>query len=413
FRRTLALRKFCRRHGFEVVLQSVCNTDGTSDCPVCLFKATEGGAIVVLDVDPVEQPPTNFNEPDLALYLLLNALGADQTTLGQYVSPATSEKRFRDEVAELGQRLPALVVRGQSNPDLPRPDQFVELGAADESFGLPRPPRPLILIRSGLAGDDLDGVYGTMLWLKSLVRPYPYTCPYTLELISRFRLAWLPLCAPYHPDNGWRRHDDTAALEMDMDTDPDTLGAIIDITHTPGPHMRWIVSDPTLRRRLQAQLPDLVDRMLNKRFFGRGVLHDRPTGDPSNRPWGFQKILPHVVADTDGAFDTKFHKQAIAAGATAIRLEFPGPPAYLATDSIRRTDLVAQSLEMTVGLLYGWIAMNRQPSPMRIAAPSFSNGHVARLMTLNDTGPTATPKKIKPGQALSIQSATAICIATT
>ena len=102
----------CERHGYEVVLDSVCCTDASSDHPVCLFKPTEAGGVVVLDVEAAEAAATNFDEPDLALFLVSSALGLDQNVVGQYVSPARDEKEFRNEVDELGQRYPALVVHG-------------------------------------------------------------------------------------------------------------------------------------------------------------------------------------------------------------------------------------------------------------------------------------------------------------
>ena len=411
FRRTLALREFCRRHGFEVVLRSLCNTDATSDCPIGLFKPTEGGGIVVLDVEPAEETPTNLDEPDLAFYLLCNVLGAEQNTLGQYTCPARTEKELRREVGELGERYPGLAVRGCDHPDKPRRDQLVEVGGVQEDCNVPVVPRPVILIRTGLRGDDADGVYGTMIWLKNLVRPEPYVCPYAAELISRYRLAWVPLCAEWHQGQGWSRPADTAELPMEAEFEARVLAAVIDVTSTPTRAVRAVVSDEAARRRWATLLPELARRFLDNRFFYRSVPAGQPVGDRTAVDWRFQRLVPQVVADETGVFDTDFHRRAAAAGATLIRLEFPGTPADLTNGSIWRTDLVAQTLEHVVGLIYGWIAINRQDKGLRIKAPAPQAGTRARRITMRGSQPVVAAQRPTPGKPVPLPRAAALCIA--
>ena len=411
FRRTLALREFCRRHGFEVVLRSVCNTDATSDCPIGLFKPIEGGGIMVLDVEPAEETPTNFDEPDLAFYLLCNILGADQNALGQYICPARTEKELRREVGELGERFAELVVRGSDHPDKPRRDQLVEVGGVREDCNVPVVPRPVVLIRTGLRGDDADGLYGTMIWLKSLLRPEPYVCPYAAELISRYRLAWVPLCAEWHQAQGWSRPADTAELPITAEFEDRALAAVIDVTSTTTRALRVVGSDASVRKRWAALLPEFARRFLDNRFFYRSVPAGRPVGDRTVMDWRFQKLVPQVVVDRAGVFDTDLHRRAAAAGATLVRLEFPGTPADLTNGSIWRTDLVAQTLEHVVGLIYGWIAINRQDKPVRINAPALRAGNEARRITMRGSQPVAVPLRLTAGKTVSLPRAAALCIA--
>ena len=412
FRRSVAMRQFCGRHGFETILESECNTDAASGCPVCLYKPMDEGGIVVLDVEPAESVATNFDEPDLAFYVLLNVLGIEQNVLGQYVVAARHEKEFRDEVAELGQRYPELVVRGCDHPDKPRRDQVIEVGGRDESPGLPVVPRPLILIRTGLRGDDTDGIYGTMLWLKTLVRPQPYVCPYAQELISRFRLAWIPLCAEWHSGNGWRRPDDAGVLDVTAEIEPHSLAAVIDVTSAPIRRVRVVVSDEGRRARYADLLPELFRRFTDGRFFYRCVPPGECIHDRADMQWRTEQFIPEVVGDEMGAFGSDLHRRAAAAGAVLIRLEFPGPTADLSTGSIRRTDLVATTLEHVVGLQYGWVAMNRQVRSVRIAPPSVGPDATARILKMADSEPAATPCPLRPDKRVLLPPANALCIAS-
>jgi len=407
FRRSPAFREFCERHGFETVLLSECETDATSDRSVCVYKPTEGGAIVVLDIDPAESVPTNFDEPDLALYLLLNVLGRSQTSLGQYVAPARSEKELRDEIAEVGTRFAAFAVRGDDHPDRSRQDQFVEVGAGNESYGLPVAPRPLILIRSGLRGDDHDSVYGTLLWLKNLVRTGRFACPYAEELLARFRLAWVPLCAEWHAGQGWRRPAEPAPIETAGEFEPRTIAALIDVAATRRRQVRVVVADGTARRRYAELLPELARRLTNGRFFYRSVPADRSIHERHTMDWRIQQIEPRVVLD-EAAFDSDLHRNAAAAGATLIRLEFPGPAADLSTGSIWRTDLVATTIEHVIGLQYGWLAANRYGTPVRITPPAPSTGAKARFLKVADGELVARTETIPPGKPVLLQPGAAL-----
>ncbi|MEE9294204.1 MAG: hypothetical protein V3W34_04455, partial [Phycisphaerae bacterium] len=87
FRRGAAVNKLCRDHGYEVVMTAQTDSDSTSDHPICLYKPVAGGAVIVFDVDPLETSPTTCGESNLAVFMLLNMLGADQAAVGQYSVP--------------------------------------------------------------------------------------------------------------------------------------------------------------------------------------------------------------------------------------------------------------------------------------------------------------------------------------
>ena len=122
-----------------------------------------------------------------------------------------------------------------------------------------------------------------------------------------------------------------------------------------------------------------------------------------------EELEPRIVRD-QAAFDSDLHRNAAAAGATLIRLEFPGPVADLTTGSIWRTDLVATTLEHVVGLQYGWLAMNRQAQPARITPPQPGPSIEARVLKIVNGQPTATPQIIQPGSPVCLQTANALCI---
>ncbi len=173
--------------------------------------------------------------------------------------------------------------------------------------------------------------------------------------------------------------------------------------------MRVVVADETVRRRWAELLPGLARRFCHGRFFYRCVPPGKPVHHRSGMHWRMQELEPLVVRD-QGAFDSDLHRNAAAAGATLIRLEFPGPTADLTTSSIWRTDLVATTLEHVIGLQYGWLAMNRRTQPVWVTPPKLGPGTEARVWKIRDGQPVATPQIIQPGSQVWLQTATALCI---
>ncbi len=354
--RSAALNRLRKERGYEVVLRSMTDQDSTSEHPVCLYKPTDGGGVIVFDVDPVETLPTTCDEPNIAAYVLMNMVGVDQTSLGQYAVPVETEQEWIDILKEISTRYPALVLTGRRREEL-----FFELGTPVETLGLPKPRRPLLLIRTGLRGDDMTGIYGALWYLKQLVRTDPYGNPYVRNLVDRFRLAWIPLCAPWQPIGS---NESFAAASVDAVAEFETgsVAAVIDVTDAPRQQLRVLYhSEDGDYARQASALPALAADFSAGRYFYRTVENGSPIGRRDELAWRFEKLIPEVAIDPR-AFDTDFHRGAAEAGARLIRIEVPGSIANFVCNSIWRTDLVATTLEHVIGLQYGLLAANRLAS---------------------------------------------------
>jgi hypothetical protein len=355
-RRSAALNRLRKQRGYEVILRSMTDQDSTSEHPVCLYKPTDGGAVIVFDVAPVETLPTTCDEPNIAAYLLMNMLGVDQTSLGQYAAPVETEQQWIDILKEISTRYPALVLTGKRREEL-----FFELGTPVETLGLPKPRRPLLLIRTGLRGDDMAGIYGTLWYLKQLVRTDPYGNAYVRNLVDRFRLAWIPLCAPWQPIGSY---ESLPAGNADAVAEFETgaVAAVIDVTDAPRRQLRILYhSEDGDYARQASALPALAADFSAQRYFYRSVENGSPIGRRDELAWRFEKLIPHVAIEPR-AFDTDFHCGAAEAGARLIRIEVPGSNVNFICNSIWRTDLAATTLEHVIGLQYGLLAANRLAS---------------------------------------------------
>jgi hypothetical protein len=365
FRETRAFKAFCAKHNFLTVLRSETDADATSEKPVCLYKPTAGGGILVMDITPIESEPTTLDEPNLALFVLLNALGADQTSYGYYLAPPRSHREFWEELVEFGQRYPEFVVRGGQYPYRRDKRLVVQLGPDPETFGLPLVPRPTILIRTGLTGNDLDGLYGTLLWLKQLARAAPYSCPYLEALTSRYRLVWIPLCAEWPEGTGWRQSNGSMRV-FEGGFDPASVAVVVEITN--GRCRQLQVTVPPGSRghaRCAPALPGLWRELFSGRYFHRAAAEATPLGDHHGVAWRHDTLLPRVVADA-GKFSSPFHRAAAAAGAQLVRLETPNSPADFICNSVWRTDRVATLLETVIGLHCGLLVQNRRGSDLTL-----------------------------------------------
>lgn len=368
FRETRAFKAFCAKHDFLTVLRSETDADATSEKPICLYKPTPGGGILVMDVTPIESDPTTLDEPNLALFVLLNALGADQTSLGQYIAPPSSHREFWQELFEFGERYPEFVVRGGQHPYQRDKRLVVQLGPDPETFGLPVVPRPTILIRTGLTGDDLDGLYGTLLWLKQLVRAVPNSCPYLEALASRYRLVWIPLCAEWPEGTGWRpTNGSMRAFESDFDLA--SVALAVEVTNGSRRELRVTVPPGSRGHKRCAQaLPALWRELFAGRYFHRAPAEGTPLDDHHGATWRQDTAGPQVVAEA-GMFSSPFHRAAAAAGAQLIRLETPNSPADFMCNSVWRTDRVATLLETVIGLHCGVLVQNRRGSDLTLTLP--------------------------------------------
>jgi len=364
FRKNREFQEFCARHGLATQLVSMCDRDATSDQPICLYKATDAGALFVLDIEPVEAAGSTFAEPVTAMHWLLAVLGQGGSGLGQYVEPIRKEVHLREVIREMGARFEGFVVHDADVPADEVSEQLVTLGREDQSYGLPFQPKPLILIRSGLVAGDVESFYAAMLWFKQLIRMPPYSCPYADALAARFRLAWIPFAAPWEARDGWRRTACPPHRPMSVETQEASLAAMIDVVSLPRNRIRLVLpSNQSPYRGFADWLPRLSAVFPAGRCFAPAVDDGESYCDRDRFVW--RRVQPHVRVVVDGAsFVDDVHHEVQAAGGVVLRLEVPGSDADFAAYSIPRTDLAATLLEQIVGLLYGLIAVNRHSSPV-------------------------------------------------
>ena len=365
FRKSLALDRFLKKHGFTALLASMACQDVTTGRAVCLHKEAPGGGLYVVDLDPVEAESSTRSEANVAVYFLLSMLGHTQNGLGQFAMPVRGEPRLREMIREAGTRFREFVVHDGDGPVDQIEHQLVTIGREDESYGLPLAPKPLILVRSGLHGGDAESVCGALLWFKQLLRMPPHACPYAGSLAARFRFAWVPCAARWERRDGWRRSGSPPAVPMSLDFDGGELACVIDVVSVPRNEVRVVMAGQgegddhvsTWLPRLQAAFPP-------GRYFGWGPGAGEPFSNRDRFGWRRLELVPAIVKDDD-LLSEDFHRQARRAGAQAIRLEVPGCDTDFVAQSIQRTDLVATLLEHVIGLQFGLAASNRTTSNVR------------------------------------------------
>ncbi|MGD2108996.1 MAG: hypothetical protein PVI86_06350 [Phycisphaerae bacterium] len=368
FRRTGALKEFCKRHGFEVLLASMCDQDVTSNRPISLFHETSAGGLFVLDVEPAEAEPTTFAEPVLAMHLLLSILGQRQTHLGQYILPDDTEPEVRVQVREMATRFRHFVVHDADLPVDEVTEQLVTIGREDRTYGLPLTPKPVILVRSGLASGDPESVYGTFTWFKQLVRMQPHECLYAQPLASQFHLAWVPSVAPWEARNGWIRRGTVARSPMEVETDGRDVAALIDVVSRRIGQPRVVFSkEDGAFEHARTWLPRLAAAFPPGPCFAPYADSDRTAGDRDARVWRAGTYDVQVAVDPE-AFRTEVHRQVRSAGGAVIRIEVPAYESDFSAYSIRSTDVTATLLEQVIGLQFGLIAVNRGPGAVRFDA---------------------------------------------
>ena len=365
-RKTGAFKAFCQRHGFDVLLHSMCDQDATSDRPVALFKTTTGGALFVLDVEPAESPLSTRGEPTLAVYLLRSILGQTQAGLGQYVAPVREEAEFRGVIRDMADRFRDFVVRDADVPTAEVAEQLVTIGWEDGTFGGAPTPKPAILVRSGLASGDVASVYGAFLWFKQLVRMPPHACPYAEQLASRFRFAWIPCVAPWEAGGGWRRHNSPPATQRALGINDDNVAALIDIVSHPINRVRVLLPDNKGRyQRYGRWLPTLTAVFRPGCHFAPNVPEGETFCDRDRCAW--RPVRHDVrVLPVPEMFKDDLQRGVLKAAGEAVRIEVPNHDADFTAHSIQRTDLVATLLEQVIGLQYGLIGVNRQPAAVQL-----------------------------------------------
>lgn len=364
FRKTPALKAFCKQYGFETLLSSVCDQEVTTGRPVCLFKETDGGALFVVDIEPVEAAGSSFGETSLAMYLILNLLGQTQNGLGQYVAPFRKESEFRTMIRDMPDRFAPIFVHDEDVPADEVTDQLVTVGHEDETFGLPIAPKPVIVVRSGLNSGDTDSVYGALFWLKQFVRMAPHPCPYVDALSARYRLAWVPLASSWEPGDGWQRKNRPPTSELQISSQDAKLEAMIDLAAGSTNSIGLVLpSHDGPYRRFIDWLPRLLEHFPPGDHFAYETGPDEGYDDRSRYAWEIQQPIINVIVDPE-AFRSRAHRDVLEGGGQVIRIEIPSNDRDATAHSIRRTDIAATCLEQVIGLIYGLIAVNRRLEPV-------------------------------------------------
>lgn len=366
FRKSPALDRFLARNGFTTLLTSMACQEVTTGRPVCLFKETSGGGLYVVDLDPVEAEPSTASESNVAVYWLLSMLGHSQNALGQFAMPVRGERRLRELIREAGARFSEFVVHDGDVPIEQVEHQIVTIGREDQTYGLPFKPKPLILVRSGLRGGDVESVCGALLWFKQLLRMPPHACPYAEVIASRFRFAWVPLVAAWERRDGWRRTGAPPAVPMALDVDGAELACVIDVVSVPRNDVRVVVAGSADEfEHVENWLPALQSAFPPGDCLTWAPDIGAPFTDRDRFEWRRLRFEPKAVREEKLLSDT-FLRDARGAGASTYRIEVPGCDADFVAHSIQRTDLVATLLEHFIGLQFGLAACNRSPVGTRL-----------------------------------------------
>ncbi len=361
FRKTKALTEFCKRHGFVTLLESMCDRDSTSDQPICLHKDGPRGGLFVLDIEPGEAESSTFGEPVPAMHLLLSILGRTQPSLGQYVAPVRKESEFRSLVREMAVRFEPAVVYDEDVPTEEVAGQLVIIGRSDSSYALPLAPKPVILVRSGLTAGDAESACAAALWFKQLLRAEPYACPYASRLGGQFRLAWVPCAAQWEAGDGWRRSGRPPQVPTTIEAEGGDLAALIDVVTSTAHKARVVVpAADGLYPHLEAWLPRLFSTFVPGRHFtfrpADGIAFD----DRDVFAWSHGSPEVQVAVDPEPFKDDEY-RDILPAARQVVRIEVPGGQADFVANSIQRTDFLVTLLEQVIGLVFGLIAVNRQP----------------------------------------------------
>ncbi len=351
-RKTPKLDRLCKRFGLVVQLDSVCNREATSEKPVSLFKKTPGGGLYVLDIEPIEADSSTWGEPTTAMFWLMTFLGHNHAGLGQYVVPVRREADFRVQIRALVDRF----------PDLQLHEEYDETGAAANQMILVRKGRkdkdaeatrkPVILIRSGLAGSDVSMAYGALLWFKQLVRTGAHQCPYSETLLSRFDLIWIPYLARWELGDGWRPNGQPPSTTASIPSRVERIHALIDLVSAPSRHSRIVIPRATGR---YARYPRWIPRLIAALTPGRGFGW---IADSGGHRWGCFPSKVEVAVDAN-SFSRGPYADVQVRGGVVIRAEIPGCHSDFSSHSIFHTNLTATLLEWIVGLQYGLIVVNR------------------------------------------------------
>lgn len=386
FRKNDVQVAFCKKHRLETLLVSNCDTDRTSDQPICLYRETPGGGLYVIDLNPVEAPASTMSEPTLAAHLLLSVLRRSPSPAGQFCVPCRTETQLREMIREAANRWDHFYVHDEDVPSDEVLHQIVTIGREDETYGLPVAPKPVILLRTGLSGGDCESVYGVWAWLRQLLLHERYPGSYARALASKFRLAWVPCSAPWELRDGWTPTHSPPWTPMEVEADESPLAAVIDVCAGLQVKIRVLFAEKSpLFDKAQALLPQLASAFSAKAF--PALACGAGTGLGSRRAYSWTPFMHglEVIVDA-GVFDDNLVQGIKVHGGTAIRIELPPYETDWVANSIHQTHLAVTVLEHVIGLLYGVIAVNRTREPVRL--DDFGVVHPGQTLILHQKAPS-------------------------
>jgi len=391
-RRSRDFKAFCKKHGFLTVLTSEGDTDAKSEHPAVLYRETSqaepGGGLVVMDLDALFGSYVSTDSANVTATILFNILGQTQTSIGQFVAPETKLDELKEIVKDAADRFPEMRLRegkGESEPKW----RF-DLGQSGESYGLARH-RPTMLVRTGMQGDDIEGVYGALIWLKGLCRPEPYGCRYLKTLDSRHSIRWIPLVRP----ELWAEHVSPADLLPDASPFDENVDMVLDVTRADNESIQLIVPNEANYGHFQTILPKLYETMGQGRFLYYSPAPSAKRGERHTMDWRLNALTLEVVVDPN-AFRGPFDRAALNANTRILRLRLPDGADFTSGTSLRLTELAASMIEWIIGLHLGLVVVNRDEAVQSLNLGTWQRG-AARETILAGDGAIKLTREIETG----------------
>ena len=354
-----------------------------------LARRRPRGCISVMDLQPIGSAAGEL--ANLPWLLLLNALGAESVSLGQFCVPQFDYRRLCDMIEQFAHRF-----RNSNGANL-RVERLRDRRIVLVSDGLAGDNRPTVLIRTGLTGLDWPGLYGVLLWIRNLLRPVPYPCRYAPALLRARRIVWVPVADPQRwamPALSPSCQADPADSELIRRYSP--LAAVIDVTATSRHHLGVLIPRQGPRYRKYA----MSLRTLARQLAPHGMVHVAP---PAGGSWSDRTSLSlrrvslePELSCCSRLLQDPYYRAAQAARAELIRVELPAAGEISSSHSIWLTDRAAAIVEHLVGLQIGLVAVNHHATTRRVAiAVSVPRG--GHLSLTGSDGGQCMARRLRPG----------------
>jgi hypothetical protein len=343
--------------GIETILISDTNMDHSSGRPICLHKKTPGGALVVMDLDPLLSAAACDHQPNTAAQLLMNVLGAETVSVGQLADPGLRQSALIEQIRSIARQIPDVHLNWTGSPKRngqagdPQPVLTVGHGhGAAPEFQM-----PAVLVRTGLDASGRLGVEGANVWLKTLVRPEPCKAWYAPALLQRRQFVWLPFGRA------------ASAKGLAGALNPSLVRTVVDVRPTEWNELRVIVPRRSGAYARYFEVLPALDRQLRLgRMFGWLPAAGQAMRDLDHYAWRSDEAPLVVRADAESFEDETL---ALREETRRVAVEVPATSPPSAANSIVETDRLALLLEWIAGCEIGAVAVNRDPVPKNIAVP--------------------------------------------